>query len=296
MAHHGSIDSDAPAPSSAQTLEVVLGIMSAGRGHIYFAPDLIGLGETSKLPQAYLVTQDTSTAAQDMRWAVRDYFQQKMGKTIPRDQVIAGASQGGFSSFASFYNPGTDVDVTGFFAADGPYDIYQTISSNLDLMAGLPLDSYSQYENLKYLPGHLRTIMNSYRAYQGLKVSDAEVFQPDGSIKPDFLQSWRQGGWPEIRQHLGLNNFVRTTQVYDSPNANVSLFHFTTDVLVPSQNTVDMISFLSGKNHSLKSVSRGDCHEDSIFIKLILAFSKSPLKTHVACGIFFLDKAVADLP
>ncbi|WP_205929086.1 hypothetical protein, partial [Pseudomonas viridiflava] len=63
LGQHGSLRSTNPAPSSAATLEVVVGLLAAGKGHVYFAPDLIGLGDTATQPQAYLIAQDTASAS-----------------------------------------------------------------------------------------------------------------------------------------------------------------------------------------------------------------------------------------
>lgn len=306
LGQHGSRDSDADAPSTAKTHDVLLGILAAGRGCVYFEPDLIGLGDTADLPQAWLVGQDTASASRDMLMAVREYFSRAparelnairsgSGAALGNDIYIAGASQGGYSSFASLPQVAADTNVRGIYVADGPYNLFQTFSSNLLALAGAPRDAYAAHEDFGFIPGHLRDLLAAFKSYGGLQYDDARIFQADGSLTPGFLQDYRDNKVPDINFQLGLNSIVGSSVAYTAPNAKVVLFHHEADSLVPAQNTVDMQAFLENGSHRLASVERGSCHENSAFVKLLVGTSRSPQATHVACVAFWLDRILADI-
>jgi hypothetical protein len=79
------------------------------------------------------------------------------------------------------------------------------------------------------------------------------------------------------------------------PNTEVVMYHYSEDVLVPAQNTIDMLDKLKETENSFRSVTRGDCREDSAATQLVLALSKSTLKTHVICGIYLIDDSLGRL-
>ncbi len=295
LGEHGSAKSAKPAVSSASTADVIVALLAAGKGHVFFAPDLIGFGDTAALPQAYLVTQDTASASQDLLLAVRRYFAKRFPATpLGNDLRIVGGSQGGFSSVAVMPYFSRLATIKGVFAGEGPYNIEQIFASSVRAIAGQPKDAYAAYEDLSFVPGHLRDILNSYLAYQGFTYKDGDIFTGK-VLNPTFVQDFVAGKYPLMQQHMGLNSLVNNKVVYNAPAANVVLFHYSKDSLVPAQDTIDMLSFLHNGRHALASATRGDCKEDSLFSKLFLTFSHSKEKTHLVCGVYLLDRAVSDL-
>ena len=298
MFQHGSLSiTNTTPPSSASSGDLIFNLIAAGKGYITFEPDLIGLGDTSSSQsQAYLIAQDTGTASADMLLALQDFFAKNYGGVKLSNKLwLAGASQGGFSVFAALPYVSNSADVTDVYAAEGPYNIFQTLSSGIFAINGAPLDGYSRYENLDFVPSHLMSIMGSYRDYEGLKFTSSDVFQSNGSLTSSFIQNYVAGNSTDLVFHSGLNSMVGSSIKYNAPNANVVLFHFSQDSLVPAQNTVDMMAFLTNGTHKLASVSRGDCHESSVFVSAFLLADKNLEASHVVCGLFYLDRLVGDL-
>ncbi|MGY4532315.1 hypothetical protein ACVW0Y_001439 [Pseudomonas sp. TE3786] len=294
LGEHGFTRSSKPAVSSASTADLIVGLLAAGKGNVFFAPDLIGLGDTATLPQSYLVTQDTGTASQDMLLAVRAYFNAKFPTTpLGRDLRIVGGSQGGFSSVAVMPFVSRLADIKGVYAGEGPYNLQQTLASSIQAMAGRPRDAYAKYEDLSFVPDYLQTLLDGYRAYQGFSFNQADIFSGK-NLNPTFVQDFAAGKYPLMQMHMGLNSLVDNKVVYNAPAAKVVLFHYSRDSLVPARNTLDMLAFLNNGTHFLASASRGDCKERSLFTWLFVTFSHSKLKTHVVCSVYLLDRAVGE--
>jgi hypothetical protein len=298
MFQHGSLSiTNTTPPSSASSGDLIFNLIAAGKGYITFEPDLIGLGDTaSTQSQAYLIAQDTGTASADMLLAVQDFFAKNYGSVkLGNNLSLAGASQGGFSVFAALPYVSNNANVTKVYAAEGPYNIFQTLSSGIFAINATPRDTYAQYENLDFLPTHLLSIMNSYQAYEGLNYASSDIFQSNGNLTASFLQNYVAGKSTDLVFHSGLNSMVGSSIKYNAPNANVVLFHYSQDSLVPAQNTIDMMAFLNNGTHKLASVSRGDCHESSVFVSAFLLANKNLEASHVVCGLFYLDRLVGDL-
>jgi hypothetical protein len=298
LGEHGSTSGNS-IPSNANTIDALIGLLAAGKGYIYFAPDLIGLGASGDKDQAYLVAQDTATASQDILSAVRGYFSTNFGGvSLSHDLEIIGGSQGAYSSFAVLpYLVGRGIaNVVAIYGEDGPYNIFSTFSSNLLTSAGAPKDAYSLYENPDFIVSHTADVFEAYHTYGGLAYDKAAIFSADGStLLPTFLADYSNGKYPDFVDQLGLNSFPGSSEVYNAPAAKVTLYHFTNDTLVPSRNTEDMINFLNNGNHKLAAVARGNCRESSAFTALILASSTSSERTHVVCALYMIDDFLGSL-
>ena len=298
LGEHGSTSGDS-VPSNANTIDALLGLLAAGKGYIYFAPDLIGLGISSDKDQAYLVAQDTATASEDMLMAVRGYFATTFGGvTLSQDLEIVGGSQGAYSNFAVLpYLTGRGLaHIIAIYGEDGPYNLFATFSSNLLTAGGAPKDAYSVNENPDFVVSHTADVFEAFHTYGNLAYDKASIFTADGTaLLPSFLADYANGKYPDFVDQLGLNSFPGSSEAYNAPDAKVVLYHFSTDTLVPAQNTVDMLSFLNNGTHKLASVARGDCHESSVFTALILASSSSVEKAHVVCALYMTDDFLGSL-
>jgi len=295
VGQRGAIRDQADAPSLGANAIAVPGLIAAAKGHLFLAPDLIGLGESAALPQAYLVAADTAAQTQDMLRAVREHFLQKhLAKPGP-DLRIIGASQGGYSAIAALPHLAREGTIRMISVAEGPYDIYRTFNGPLLTAGGAAPDAYALHEDMSFLPSHVRDVMSSYKAYGNLPFDPAQVFSPDGQFLPAFLLSYKNRNQPDLVAQLGANTLAGTTQVYDLPQAQVKLYHFSTDSLVPAQNTTDLLASLSGAKHRFAGLQRGDCRESSELVKLVVKLSKSSLRTHTICVPFQIDDFVAEL-
>ncbi|UXH76871.1 hypothetical protein [Roseateles amylovorans] len=295
IGQRGASDNDGDAPSSGAHILTVLGLLAAGKGHVFIAPDLIGMGDTKSLPQAYLVASQAAEHTQNMLRAAREYFRQQLKAELGRDLRILGASEGGFTTVAALPHLSLDSNVRLVSAAEGPYDVFHTFDSNILAVGGAARDGYSRDEDLSLVASRTRSAMESVSAYQNFKFDPAKVFAADGSLLPSFLQDYKDGKHPDLMAQFGLNSLASGTQRYDLPNARVSLYHFTTDALVPSQNTVDMVARLNLPPNRLGSLERGNCRQDSVLTTLVMSLSSSKLKTHTVCVPYQIDDFVADL-
>ncbi len=295
IAHRGAMDSEAKAPSSGANPVAMPGLLAAGKGHVFLGPDLIGTGDTATLPQAYLVAADTAAQTQDMLRAARAHVQKQYAAALGRDLRIFGASQGGYSAIAGLPHLAREATVRLVSAGSGPYDVYRTFNGALRTAAGEARDAYAQHVNLDFLPGRLRMVMGSLQAYGRFAFDPASVFAADGSLLPSFLQSYKNNQQASLVMQLGANSLVGTTQAYVLPEADVRLYHFSTDPLVPAQNTADLLAALRGTQHRFASLQPGNCHEGNTLVKLAVEHIKKPTLRHTICVGYQLDDFVAEL-
>ncbi len=295
VGQRGATRDQTDAPSLGANAITVPGLIAAAKGHLFMAPDLIGLGESAALPQAYLVASDAAAQTQDMLRAVREHFLQKhLAKPGPDLRVI-GASQGGYSAIAALPHLAREGTIRMISVAEGPYDVYRTFNGSLLTAGGVAPDAYALHEDMSFLPGRVRDVMSSYKAYGNLPFDPAQVFSPDGQFLPAFLLSYKNRNQRDLVAQLGANTLAGTTQVYDLPQAQMKLYHFSTDSLVPAQNTTDLLASLSGPKHRFAGLQRGDCRESSELVKLVVKLSKNNLRTHTICVPFQIDDFVAEL-
>ncbi|WP_431287124.1 hypothetical protein [Roseateles chitinivorans] len=295
VGQRGSTDNNSDAPSSGATTMAIPGLIAAGKGQVFVAPDLIGLGDSKALPQAYLVAADTAGQTQDLLRAVRAHFQEQYRSTLGMDLRLFGGSQGAHSTIASLPYLAREGTVRVVSASQGPYDVYRTFHGALLALGGAARDAYAINENLDFLPGRTRDVMTSFQAYGNYAFDAKTVFDADGKILPSFLADYKDGKVKDFVRQLGANSLVTGSQVYDLPQAQVQLYHFSADTLVPAQNTVDMLAALADRKHRFASIQRGNCHENSELVKLIVRLSKSSTTTHTICVAFQIDDFVGGL-
>lgn len=295
VGQRGSTGSTSDAPSSAATTIGIPGLIAAGKGHLFLAPDLIGVGDTGTLPQAYLVAADTAAQTQDLLRAVREHVRQQHLAVLGPDLRLFGGSQGAYSTFASLPHLSREGTVRIVSAAQGPYDVYRTFHGTLLAAGGAARDAYAINENLDFLPSHTRDVMTSFQAYGNYVFDPKLVFDAGGQFLPSFLADYKDGKTRDFARQLGANSLITGSQVYDLPQAQVQLYHFNTDTLVPAQNTEDLLAALNDKRHRFAGVQRGSCHENSELVKLVVRYSKSKLTTHTLCVAFQIDDFVGGL-
>lgn len=295
IGQRGAQSNEKAGPSSASQTMLLPGMVAAGRGHIYLAPDLIGVGDSKSLPQAYLVASQAAEHTQNMLRAARAYFLQQFKSELGRDIRVVGSSEGGFTTMAALPHLAMEGQVRYVSAAEGPYDVYRTFDSNLRAVGGAARDAYSRDEDLSLVADRFGSVLESMRLTQNLGLDPKTVFAADGSILPSFLTSYASGQQKALVTALGLNSLASSNQRYDLPNARIVMYHFTTDILVPQQNTVDMLARLNQQPNRWGSLQRGDCREDSTLAILAVNLVKSKLITHTLCVFFQLDDAVVEL-
>lgn len=295
IGQRGAEKNDADAPSSGKNAMLLIGLIAAGKGHIYFTPDLIGKGDSASATQAFLIAADTAAQTDDMRTAVMSYFMQFHRAQPGADLRIVGPSQGGFSAVAALPHLSRHATVRLVSTGDGPFAIRHTLDAALRAAAGLPRDPYSDRADLARIPDYLGRTLAALQAYQGLSYDPKAVFQQDGSLQPSFLADYRAGRYAHWAPHLAVNSPAAGSQRYDLPLAQVRMYHFSKDTLIAARNTEDMITTFKGGTQRVAHVERGDCREDSALVKALLGLSHSKSLPHTICLPFQLDDFVGRL-
>ncbi|OWQ87966.1 hypothetical protein CDN98_07385 [Roseateles terrae] len=295
ISQRGAQDGTAAAPSSASQVGLIPALLGAGKGHIVLSPDLIGVGDSAPREQAYLVSKDTAAQTRDMLVALREHLAQQYGATASQDLRIVGSSQGGHSVMASlpYLTPLASVKLVNTLA--GPFNVDRTFNGAILAIAGEPRDAYAAHENLALAPQRLRASLDALMDYQSYRYDEAKIFDANGGLRADFLTDYQAGKYNALRAHWRVNSMTSNSQVYNAPQAKVVMYHFSTDALVPAQNTADMVARLRAGGSSLASVTQADCREKSVLTELVLKFSESPLKTHTICAVYQYNDLVGDL-
>lgn len=296
IGQRGAESNESDAPSSGRNAMVLIGLGAAGKGHIYFTPDLIGKGDTAASPQAFLIAADTAAHTVDMLSAVNEYFMQVHRAQPGKDLRMIGPSQGAFSAMASIPHLARQTTIRLVSTGDGPFEIRRTLDSSLRAAAGEPRDEYSDKADLSRIPDYLGRTLAALRDYQHLSYDPRTVFGADGQVLPAFLADYRAGKLSGLTPHLLLNSLASGSQRYDLPLAEFRMFHNSKDSLIPARNTEDMIARLKTEGQRVASVERGDCREDSLLVKTLLEFSHSKSLPHTICLPFQIDDFVGRLP
>ncbi|MET0211076.1 MAG: hypothetical protein ABW220_18685, partial [Burkholderiaceae bacterium] len=295
IAQRASVDPGEPAPSTGGDVTLLHALLAAGKGHVALVPDLIGVGSSAQQPQAWLLARETALQTQDLLMAARDYMMRTHSATLGTDLRVIGSSQGGYSAMASLPLLSRMGTIRQVSAGEGPYNVFRTLDGPVRAAGGAARDAYAMNENLAFVPGHVRKVLESAKAYQSYAYDPAQVFTKDGTLLPAFTRQVIDGQDRALVTHLGVNTLPGSTRIYDMPEATVQLYAYHADELVPAQNTADMIDFLSKPPHRAASVQRGDCRDDSILVQSLLRIIKSDIKTHLICMPFQLDDFVATL-
>ena len=292
---HPTVVDGAPAPSSGADLMLLPGLWAAGKGHVYFVPDLIGLGASAALPQAFVIGKDTSAHTEDMLTAVREYFLQVHRAPLGQDLRVIGLSQGAFSAMAALPALSRLSTVRAVYGAAGPYDIHRTLDGALRAAAGRQRDAYATDANLARLPDYLRPTLDALVAYQGFSYDRKAVFDDQGAPLPSFLADYVNGKYDLLATHLTVNSLPEASLRYDVPMAKVALYRYSKDTLLASRNTDDMLALLQGQRPRVASAMLGDCREESLVVREILKHARSVSTPHLLCFPFAVDDFLGEL-
>lgn len=296
IGQRGAESNEADAPSSGRNAMLMIGLGAAGKGHVYFTPDLIGKGDTEKSPQAFMIAADTGAQTVDMLAAVNEYFLQIHGAQLGKDLRMMGLSQGGFSAMAAVPFLAHEATLRLVSTGDGPFNIQRTADAALRAAAGQPRDAYSDKADLRRIPDYLGRTLEALQAYQHLPYDPKTVFDADGQVLPSFLAGYGSGKEAAMTPHLLVNSPASGSQRYDLPLTEFRMFHFSGDTLIGERNTVDMLARLKAEGQRVASAERGDCREDSLLVKTLLEFSRSKSLPHTICLPFQIDDFVGRLP
>ncbi len=275
---HGTIASEAEAPSALSGTDAFLYSALSSPGLILAVPDFIGFGSSSDVPHPYYDRDLTASAIIDLLKAAKELAVEKKidfnGKLF-----LAGYSQGGHATLAAHRaiekDPLEGFDLIASFPAAGGYDVknMQEYFFSLDT-----------YEN----PFYIAYVAFSYRTSYNWTAPLSDFFKaPYASRIPTLFDGSKTGG--EINDQLtnkisdlitdDLRTMINTNATYTyivdafnlnsltdwTPTKKVFMYHGDADLTVPYSNSVvtynkllangaspSIISLktLPGKNHS----------------------------------------------
>ncbi|MEM8566110.1 MAG: alpha/beta fold hydrolase [Bacteroidota bacterium] len=278
--HHGTIGSDAEAPSNLATTDSFVFLIQAvaSAGFVAIAPDFIGFGSSSEIMHPYYVEALTATSILDNITAGLEFADQ-LELNVNQNLFLAGYSQGGYATMAAHKyieeNNLTDFGLIASFPASGGYDLkgFQEIIFDLE--------TYHQ-------PFYLAYISHAYQTAFDFSQPLSLLFnEPYASDIPTLFDGSNTG--EQINEQLtddlsellttGFLNGIDTDTEYQfianalvensllnwTPTIPLYMYHGDADITVPYQTSVDtynkliengasaeIISFtnLEDKNHS----------------------------------------------
>lgn len=293
---HNSLDSDPMGPSTAAQRQLLTGLLAAGKGHIFIAPDLDGLSDKGHHGDPpYLVLHHNGTQVREMLLAVREHIQQTYGATIGKDIRVVGDGSGGYTAMASLPYLSTEGTVKLMSTLSSPFDVARSFEGGILAMAGEPRNAYATHTELSALPELIMGSLSGLIDYQDFSPWSTEVVDAQRQVLPSFLSGYKEGRFNELRAQWRVNGLVRTPQRFVSPQTKVVMYHPSNDSLFSAQNTVDMLTRLRSPDHSLASVQRGDCRESSPLTQTALPLWQSPTKQTAVCFGYQMNDLAAEL-
>lgn len=257
---HGTLTSDAEAPSGLEGLESIIGWIMAMDGYISVLPDYLGLGED--LPgmnhdlysgiHPYQHAETEASASVDMMKAAMQLFNSTEAKPNG-DLYLAGYSQGAHAALATQYeiqkNPLPGLTLRKTVAGSGAY--------SLSYIQKKYLFEHPEYPSPSFLPylllGYQEVYGNLYWDLKQVFVNPYNSTIPDffdGSSTVDEINSQLPGYWKNMfyRRYLWniqfnyfhpVNYALRKNDVINwKPKSDLHLYYCTCDELVANENSL----------------------------------------------------------
>jgi len=270
--HHGTIGSDADAPSNIAAKPEVgaFGALFSSQGYVLVMPDYLGYGESTQLMHPYIIAEGSAAAVIDMLRAVRTHAAQ-LSHTLDTKLFITGYSEGGYVTLAAQKEMETmlsaEFNITKSIPAAGPYHISGTAKTIID-MVQLPsaellsfvMKSYDTiYGNNRisdiFKPPYDAAVNSGYFYGDGPAITLTDITEdlltPIFLYGPDLVAGgdglgFREMGETGLKAQFVANDLDSGWSV-TSPTI---FFHGADDQIVPYQNSVDAVAGL-GANASL---------------------------------------------
>jgi len=249
--NHGttSLHSDAPTEDLFQ-YSFFSNVASAG--YIFVIPDYLGFGVSDNIVHPYYRSDITGQTVVDMIRATKELAREE-GYNYNGDVFLSGYSEGGFATMSAHHNIEnnnyTGINLVASAPAAGGYDIIGMLDYFLDL------DTY-------HVPYYIAYVAIGYKTSYDWDNELNKMFnEPYASIIPDYFNGKYSGS--EINNVLNdtisvllTSNFINNT--YSDPNLRIIIdaleensldnwvpktkmlmYHGTSDITVPYQNSVD---------------------------------------------------------
>ncbi|QNL22435.1 hypothetical protein HZR84_10950 [Hyphobacterium sp. CCMP332] len=251
---HGTIGSDAEAPSNItlQDQAAIFYSAIAGTGMIAVIPDFIGFGASANIPHPYYVEDLTASATIDNIRAAKE-IAELFQLDFNNELYLAGYSQGGYATMAThkwIEEKGLDgFNLIASFPSSGGYDMkgFQEYFFTLETF---------------HQPFYMAYVVNAFKSAYDMSLNFSDVFNdPYASRIPDLFNGQYTG--TEINNQLNDTLSVllkaeaiaglETDPLYADlkmqliensltdwvPQKRMFMYHGTSDVTVPYQNSID---------------------------------------------------------
>lgn len=278
--HHGTIGSDAEAPSNLPITDESVFLLQAvaSAGFVAIAPDFIGFGSSSEIMHPYYAEALTATSILDNITAGLEFADQ-LELSVHQSLFLAGYSQGGYATMATHKyieeNNLTDFGLVASFPASGGYDLkgFQEIIFDLDTYHQ---PFYLAYISYGYVTAFdfsqpLSLLFNEPYAsaipslFNGLNTGDQINQQLTDHLSELLTDGFLNGIDTDTEYKFLADALVENSLLDWTPAIPMYMYHGDADITVPYQTSVDtydqliengasaeIISFtnLEGENHT----------------------------------------------
>ena len=256
--NHGttSLHSDAP---TEDLLQYSFFSNAASAGYIFVIPDYLGFGVSENIVHPYYRSDITGQTVVDMIRATKELSRLE-GYNFNGDVFLSGYSEGGFATMSAHHNLENNnykgINLVASAPASGGYDITGMLNYFLSL------ETY-------HVPYYIAYVAMGYKTSYDWDIGLNSIFnEPYASIIPDYFNGKYSGS--EINNVLNdtidvllNNNFVNNIFtdpdlkiIIDAfkensldnwvPKTKMFMYHGTSDITVPYQNSLDTYNnFLS---------------------------------------------------
>jgi dienelactone hydrolase len=268
--HHGTNVERRTAPSQSGFGEgLLIAAATAGSGHVFVAPDYIGLGE-SRTTHPYMHTKTTTTTSIDLLQAARTLVEHLRGK-CPTSLYLMGFSQGGHATFAvereleKLHEPQFEVKASAPIA--GPFHLRevsfpQALTGKTKYHALYVAYMANSYSRIYARP--LKSLLTAPYVetvpvlFDGDHTAEAILAalpaDPRTLFNPEFLDAYDQGKPHWFLDALAENNVDAWT-----PVAPVRIFFGDEDQDVLPEEARRAESAMKRRGANVTAISVGDC-------------------------------------
>lgn len=265
---HGTITSDADAPSNFSSQGDILTFLFASTGFVIAIPDYIGYGVSNHMPHPYEHRESLATATRDMLRASREYFLANNLNELGDQLFLTGYSEGGSATMATFEllqeNHNAEFNITAVTAGAGAYNKSEFIDWIL-----------SSNEELEYINSYVWVLDTYNNVYPQLKRPYSYYFnEPWATLIEEegvfatiesnpsllFTQEFIQGILDKTD-----SDFISAIEDNNSyswkPQSALQLYHGRSDNYVPyfnSESAYNTMIDLGATNVELFTIEEGD--------------------------------------
>jgi len=265
---HGTITSNAQAPSNFGSDADIMAFMFASTGFVIAMPDYIGYGVSAHLPHPYEHRATLAYATRDMIRATREYFKLNNLDQLDGKLFLTGYSEGGSATMAAFQlmqqNHSSEFGVTAVTVGAGAYnksEFMNWVVSSAEPLEYINsylwvLDTYNSiYPQLQrpysfYLNEPWASVIEEQGVFAEIETNPSLLFTQE------FIEGVTTGSDTDFLLAVADNNCYSWL-----PQSPIQLYHGDTDTYVPyfnSESAYSAMINLGANNVELITIEDGD--------------------------------------